>query len=456
MQIARSFNHWASRFLLIFITVLSISSCASAAQKKQQAQQNANKPSEQFSNVLYNLPAGWQSSQQQEALLLTPKNLKGNQQGSFIIILPGQDYTGNFRAWFENLLTIAHKDGRVVASEGINETMAEEGFPLIFYQEAFEDSNGTRSLRFYVAAHPGSRVETVGYFATDVDSYNRYKDVFEQFLKSLDFANWDSANRRPRANPGTSTGNNSEVASAGTTKGNSGVKGNDTVKGNGLNGLYVATISTQQFNVNTKFYDYIVRQVYYLFLPDGRVYNALPKGGSLNNFDFARAQREDPNNCGTYQIYNGEINFRWANRPANSFVAQLNGDRIKLGSNLFYKVSNAEGVKLNGVYAVRTFTNTSSATSTGGVAGERKITFTGDGRFQEEGFTGFVGSGANAGAASSQRSNGSGSYRISGNTLELRYSDGRQSQVTFFVYPENVQEARPGLIVIDGVSLLLR
>ena len=90
------------------------------------------------------------------------------------------------------------------------------------------------------------------------------------------------------------------------------------------------------------------------------------------------------------------------------------------------------------------------------MSGEHKIAFNRNGQFAQQDFVGYVGSGSSANSSTSSRRSGSGTYRILGNTLELNYSDGRREQYSFFVYPENVKEARPGLIVINGTSYLLR
>jgi hypothetical protein len=74
-----------------------------------------------------------------------------------------------------------------------------------------------------------------------------------------------------------------------------------------------------------------------------------------------------------------------------------------------------------------------------------------DGRFARRGFIGFAGGGTGGGGAISQEGQAAGTYRITGNTIELSYGGGRSERHTFFVYPgeENV-------LVIDGVTFLRR
>lgn len=129
-----------------------------------------------------------------------------------------------------------------------------------------------------------------------------------------------------------------------------------------------------------------------------------------------------------------------------------------MGNNRFYPVNTFDGLRLSGTYSFRSFTNLNGGAGgvSGGVSGERSIAFSSDGRFVANNFVGFAASGGVAQAASSTTSSGQGSYQIDQNTITLSYSNGKQEQFVFFVYPENEQDAKPGLIVIGGVSYLLR
>src|SRR5207245_403486 len=83
---------------------------------------------------------------------------------------------------------------------------------------------------------------------------------------------------------------------------------------------------------------------------------------------------------------------------------------------------------------------------------EQTIAFSPDGRFLNRGALALE---YRSGVDLANEVQGQGVYRIQGNTLEMVYSDGRRSQFTFFVHPENVGEARAGLIVIDGLQFVL-
>jgi hypothetical protein len=234
-----------------------------------------------------------------------------------------------------------------------------------------------------------------------------------------------------------------------------------STSGSSLEGLYVGTESRQDFNPATGYYDYKVRQIYYLFFPDGRVYYGLPKG-VLDDFNFERALNEDPKNCGTYQISGDQIQFNWQNtdsKGAEKSVSYRPGNNnIQIGQTTFYSVKKFDGLQLNGFYSAGSFVNTSNRSlgTQGGVGSEQAIIFGSDGTFIDRGFIGYTGSTDDVGSGSSESNTNSGTYSITGNTLELSYQDRSSRRYSFFVYPENVGETQPGLIVIDGKAFLLR
>jgi hypothetical protein len=224
-----------------------------------------------------------------------------------------------------------------------------------------------------------------------------------------------------------------------------------------LDGLYVGQEKKLQFNPNTRNYEYINRRYYYLFFPDGRVYAGLPR--DFDRFDFDAALKGEPDKCGQYAIQQGQIVFTWLRSQPTKFLFSSGSDYIKLGNTKLYPIKlAANDLKLDGVYANQTYTslNGGAAGVTGGVSGERAIAFHGNGQFTVRGFSGISIASSKNGATNSSSSSGEGSYKIERNNLTLTYSNGRQETHSFFICPENEKETPPGLIVIDGVSLLLR
>jgi hypothetical protein len=391
---------------------------------------------EQFGNITFKSPAGWRRAENDGALLLVPPDLPRG-QSCVLIVLPGAELRGDFRAAFDAARNALQQGERVINEGEVSAERNANGFDTLSALALTEDAAGQRTYRFYLAAHPGARIEMFVFAATNDELLKRYVPAFKEFVGSVSFANLPTRGDAPAA------------ASGGARKPN-----RPAVAGAGLSGLYVATESRQQFNVNTKFYDYIVRQVYYLFAPDGRVYRGLPKGGALDDFDFDRAAETDPANLGTYRLAGNTIQFDWPGGQTAPPLAFSRGqDGLRIGSNNFFRVGSFDGQRLEGLYARGSFTNLSggAGVASGGVGGEQRIAFSRDGRFAQRGFVGFAGTGGGTSAAASQGGQAAGTYRVSGNTLELTYADGQTARLTFFLYPRE-----PNVLVIDGVTYLRR
>ncbi len=422
------------KFLLLILLVLLTSfTCTQATQKK-------TSNTSQVGNVIYSTPAGWQKLDQEGGVVFIPGDKPIDKAVCFIAVLPGQELTSDFRNWFDSRIEKLN-DGLKVLSKGeLTETTDDKGIPVIYNTLVVQSSDGQISYRLYISAHPKNKAELIAYVAYSKEDFQKYNPVMQKFLESVEFANVVNA-------PNNSTNNSTPSVSNNKPR----------LTGNSLSGLYVGTENRQQFNPVTKYYDYIVRQIYYVFSPDGQVYNALPKGGSLDNFDFDQVKNSDPDNFGYYQISNGQIQFQFKNRPQVPALAFTNNQSsLQIGRIKLYPVEQFTGLRLNGNYSVKTFVNTSNGSNTSSVSGEKQLIFTKDGRFSQNGFVGFAGSTSDVGASSSSKTSGSGTYRITGNTLELTYSDGQKAKYTFFIYPENVNESVPGLLIIDGASYLLR
>jgi hypothetical protein len=392
---------------------------------------------DQFGNISFKPPAGWQRTEQGGALLLVPPDLPSG-QSCVLIVLPGEELRGDFRAAFDAARTALQRGERLISEGDVSAERNANGFDTLSALALTEDQTGQRTYRFYLAAHPGARFEMFVFAATNDELLKRYVPVFKDFVSSVSFANLQA----PQGGT-TASGNTRRPRQNAAAK-----------QGAGLSGLYVGTESRQQFNVNTKYYDYIVRQIYYLFSPDGRVYRGLPKGGALDDFDFDRAAQEDAVNSGTYQIAGGTIQFSWSGGQASQPLAFSGGqDSLRIGRTNYLRVGSFDGQQLEGLYGRGSFTNLSggAGVASGGVGSEQQIAFTRDGRFAQRGFVGFAGTGGGTGAATSQGTQAGGTYRLTGNTLELSYSDGQTARVTCFLYPRE-----DNVLVLDGVTYLRR
>ena len=439
--------------LIVMINLLhlmTLTACAQAqGNKLAVAKSSAGK--EQVGNVLFKSPANWQRLNNNGQTIFVAPN---SNESTVITLLPSEQLYGSLKTWFANLINKNHSEGKVISGGQIVEGSSDEGYPVYLSELAYQTADGSISYRFYVAAHPDRQAHIIALVSTDLNQYNQHKQVFDKFVQSVDFAKIsngktnNSSSRSDNKNVSLSNSNsNSDESSRSNVATN--------ISSNSISGLFVGTISRQQFNPSTKFYDYIIRQQYYLFGPGGKVYFGLPNG---NIRDIDQACQQDPANCGEYQLSGSQLQlFRQGQQP-QSFNLTKTNNGFKLGNTRFYPINSFDGLRLSGTYSFRSFSNLSGGAGgvSGGVSGERTISFNSNGQFVANNFVGFSGSGGVAQAASSTTSSGQGQYQINGNTITLSYSNGREESFIFFVYPENEQEARPGLIVIGGVSYLLR
>jgi hypothetical protein len=168
------------------------------------------------------------------------------------------------------------------------------------------------------------------------------------------------------------------------------------------------------------------------FLPGGRVYARLPDEG-LENFNYNAAIREHPPAQGSYVVNGNTVQVSWPSGGGRVFKKTPDGELWEDRTN-YTPLPKATGLKLDGTYAVQW--NELSA--------QRTITFTSDGRFEEHGLRNMI----NWEPRDSDQ--GSGTYRISNNTLELRYTNGRVLQINFYVFADELKKPKPAVIYINS------
>jgi hypothetical protein len=202
----------------------------------------------------------------------------------------------------------------------------------------------------------------------------------------------------------------------------------------------------------------------YLFFPDGRVYNDVPKGG-LSNFDFSRASRSDPRNCGTYKILGGQIRFDWGGgRGVEVLSFSRDGDSLVINDIHHYSLSQAKQTitRLNGTYhsvgGSQEFAKT-GPDNPGGISSEYSITFQPNGRFFEKNLFAMTSrdrtDDRTANSSLQRQGSGSGTYRIQGGTIEFSYNNGQKRTASFYVLPQQQNQDAPREINIDRQGLLL-
>lgn len=227
--------------------------------------------------------------------------------------------------------------------------------------------------------------------------------------------------------------------------------------GQGLDGIYVAI--RQDLDMSGGAPLFRAREDVKAFFPDGRALFVAPYEGLASPYDWG--QCADGAICGAQEGRGRRIHVKWNNGFNQVFLRNPDGSiqeeqvwweghapRTKERHNQvrYLRMEAADGLRLEGHYAVRD--------------GGRElvsITFGRDGSFVERNLiepTNLIlpygeQERRNARAAG----NGSGSYSIRRNTLELRYGDGRVWRFLFFVPLGVRQGPQPERIAINRIEL---
>ena len=213
--------------------------------------------------------------------------------------------------------------------------------------------------------------------------------------------------------------------SSGPQQMNTAVKSNQRVGLDGFTGIYVGTrnFSSSMSSVQL---DYVT------FLPSGHVYWTLPAEGLLY-FERRVAQKVHPDEWGTYEVVGREVRVSVGSNLRFVFVRE--GNQLTLqphsGSSsvrTYSPLATGDGLKLQGRYR-------RSAT-------EPAITFSQDGSFRDDGIFRNFGTIGRADGTTYQDDgrDGTGTYLIGQNTLELRYADGRVKRFAFTLLPTDLLE----------------
>lgn len=168
------------------------------------------------------------------------------------------------------------------------------------------------------------------------------------------------------------------------------------------------------------------------FVPGGRFIARLPEEG-LAGFDYAEAARKNPEAKGTYKVEGNLVRIAWAEGGGKTLKRSADGDLWEDRTN-WTPLPKCDGLRLNGKYSVQW--NEYSA--------RNFIRFSRDGRFEESGLLQQIG------WKRTEVRQGTGTYSIRDNTLELRYADGRIERINFYAFPEELKKPSPEVVYINS------
>lgn len=182
------------------------------------------------------------------------------------------------------------------------------------------------------------------------------------------------------------------------------------------------------------------------FFPDGRVHLAAPPQGLATPFDWVAECAPAPAWCATYTVRGNEVRVRWLTGAERVLHMQPDGS-LRTADRLDYvRHDPLNGRRLEGRYEIpwkKPYVTVA-------------IHFTRDGRFREQNLLNNIGwmtlerDRDPAVAALLAVKQGSGTYTLRANTLELRYDDGRVARIVTYIFPQELRKAVPDEIYISG------
>jgi hypothetical protein len=412
----------------------------------------------QTGSVRFRIPKGWKRVDQAQTVVLLPPEATG-EKNLGIAILPGKEIEGDLRGAFEALITGGVGKGeKLVQSSETRQERSDKGFDYLLKIVTVEDTeSGRRTVRLYAAAKVGSRMETVIVAFNDRELYERYQADVEAFFNSWSFV------RSEKSEPEVAPRSRTEPVPVRRPR-----KPGRNAAPFQIGELYVANILVNRPKTYGIGYEYVSWNEFWLILPGGRVYFGMPPGDP-GDLDWDAVRREYPEKIAACSVTGGQYRFTWRKKPITlpRGINRMDLGRTfanQVGTTVFKRVVPVQNLRLTGIYARRSFADTSSALQSGGVSGETKFGFNEKGQFVVTNFVAYsaaskldpvpgVSSALPTGPISVlTRENNAryGTYRIGGNTLELTYSDGTRERLFFFRYPDEEET----VICIDGANYL--
>ncbi len=164
-----------------------------------------------------------------------------------------------------------------------------------------------------------------------------------------------------------------------------------------------------------------------------------PKGG-INPFDFAAAEKSDPQNVGHFKINGDQMEVTWGGgRAAQSLrIERQNGKMSALDGGL---ISKAEGYPAD----KRLDASYGGVMSAGAVSAGRTLNLSKDGHCNMSTLGTVELSSDVPGGTGSASSQTSGTYKLGGNTLTLNFADGKTERHTVIPYSTAIDPAKAEL-----------
>ena len=135
-----------------------------------------------FGNIGFRLPQGWRSMEQGGRLAIMPGDLPQGQE-LFILLMPGQELSGDFRAHFERWVQSTTPRDKS-AEPGPARRLAGNGMDMLT-QVVSLGSGDRREVRMFMGFNPGGRFESYVVVLNPGSLYQRYEPEISAFMASL-------------------------------------------------------------------------------------------------------------------------------------------------------------------------------------------------------------------------------------------------------------------------------
>jgi len=228
---------------------------------------------------------------------------------------------------------------------------------------------------------------------------------------------------------GSASGSNSAKGGQSSTKSSSDSSGSATGSGDGSvpEGIYVARMMRENFNVATGGSEVEPVRDYLWISAERKVYNGLPEGPDPYALNWPEMARKAPTLCGTITISKAASQITWIGDrdPWAVTVTGDGGQTIVANGQEYHRIRSMEGERLGGKFVHEPYQMT---IGTGGRIDLVTIEFGADGRF--------VLTGAIGGQAPTVRPQPvAGRYSVKRNTLWLNFQDGSSKGYSIFRDP---------------------
>lgn len=407
--------------------------------------EEAPRPDARLGNVMWRSPdpAVWTTTLDDGWVVFRAMVPDG--QSVVLRVAPGFESAGEFRGQFDRWVERDLKGTVVTARlEPVAQT-SQSGYPML-RQSVTGLGPGGATFRWYLGLNPGDRFEMVACAASSDALFQGWAPRVVELINTIRFVNLagelvpagtePTATAQPAAPPpAPAAAPPTAPAPAGPPPKAPGPRALPAGH-KGLDGLFF-WLETWMFGGNLS-----ISHQHLVLRPNGQAFRGCPPGG-LENFDFDRLAQLEPKRTGYYSLVGDKLHFEpLQGKPEVLEFAREEAPNLQLNGFFAKKVGKfPASYRFEGWYE--------AARSAGGggayVAQVRTFRFHLDGTFSS-GALGAV-STAEVGGASEDRNRGS--YELSGNTITLRYADGRVEVLCAFPYPEK-DELPPHHLNIDG------